>query len=51
MSMSATFKLLESSSQQWLQGLVYLLGNILGSALAIYKCQSMGFYPLTHLIG
>ncbi|XP_042256898.1 ER membrane protein complex subunit 4 [Thunnus albacares] len=47
MSMSATFKLLESSSQQWLQGLVYLIGNLLGSALAIYKCQSMGLLP-TH---
>ncbi|XP_062864726.1 ER membrane protein complex subunit 4 [Trichomycterus rosablanca] len=47
MSMSATFKLLESSSQQWLQGLVYLVGNLLGSALAIYKCQSMGLLP-TH---
>lgn len=41
------FKLLESSSQQWLQGLVYLIGNLLGSALAIYKCQSMGLLP-TH---
>ncbi|KAK3507722.1 hypothetical protein QTP70_034827, partial [Hemibagrus guttatus] len=47
MSMSATFKLLESSSQQWLQGTVYLIGNLLGSALAIYKCQSMGLLP-TH---
>lgn len=47
MSMSATFKLLESSSQQWLQGLVYLIGNLLASALAIYKCQSMGLLP-TH---
>lgn len=41
------FKLLESSSQQWLQGLVYLVGNLLASALAIYKCQSMGLLP-TH---
>ncbi|XP_069044822.1 ER membrane protein complex subunit 4 [Lepisosteus oculatus] len=47
MSMSATFKLLESSSQQWLQGLVYLIGNLLGLALAVYKCQSMGLLP-TH---
>ena len=43
----SAFKLLESSSQQWLQGLVYLVGNLLGSALAIYKCQSMGLLP-TH---
>ncbi|MGH0148126.1 UNVERIFIED_CONTAM: hypothetical protein FKN15_071011 [Acipenser sinensis] len=47
MSVSATFKLLDSSSQQWLQGLVYLIGNLLGLALAIYKCQSMGLLP-TH---
>nr|XP_046174521.1 ER membrane protein complex subunit 4-like isoform X1 [Oncorhynchus gorbuscha] len=47
MSMSATFKLLENSNQQWLQGLVYSVGNLLGSALAIYKCQSMGLLP-TH---
>lgn len=44
---ASAFKLLESSSQQWLQGFVYLIGNLLGSALAIYKCQSMGLLP-TH---
>lgn len=47
LSCVSAFKLLESSSQQWLQGLVYLVGNLLGSALAIYKCQSMGLLP-TH---
>ncbi|XP_061445997.1 ER membrane protein complex subunit 4 isoform X2 [Rhineura floridana] len=47
MSISATFKLLESSSQKFLQGLVYLIGNLLGLALAVYKCQSMGLLP-TH---
>ncbi|XP_029437624.1 ER membrane protein complex subunit 4 isoform X2 [Rhinatrema bivittatum] len=47
MSMSATFKLLESSGQKFLQGLVYLIGNLLGLALAVYKCQSMGLLP-TH---
>lgn len=41
------FKLLESSSQKFLQGLVYLIGNLLGLALAVYKCQSMGLLP-TH---
>lgn len=46
-SCAPAFKLLESSSQQWLQGLVYLIGNLLGAALAIYKCQSMGLLP-TH---
>ncbi|XP_006028256.2 ER membrane protein complex subunit 4, partial [Alligator sinensis] len=47
MAISATFKLLESSSQKFLQGLVYLVGNLLGLALAVYKCQSMGLLP-TH---
>ncbi|KAM9121580.1 ER membrane protein complex subunit 4 isoform 2-T2 [Pangshura tecta] len=47
MAISATFKLLESSSQKFLQGLVYLIGNLLGLALAVYKCQSMGLLP-TH---
>lgn len=47
LAISGTFKLLESSSQQWLQGLVYLIGNLLGLALAIYKCQAMGLLP-TH---
>ncbi|XP_006009869.1 ER membrane protein complex subunit 4 [Latimeria chalumnae] len=47
MSMSATFKMLESSSQKKLQGLVYFVGNLLGLALAVYKCQSMGLLP-TH---
>lgn len=44
---STAFKLLESSSQKFLQGLVYLIGNFLGLALAVYKCQSMGLLP-TH---
>ncbi|XP_014310252.1 ER membrane protein complex subunit 4 [Myotis lucifugus] len=42
-----TFKMLESSSQKFLQGLVYLIGNLMGLALAVYKCQSMGLLP-TH---
>lgn len=41
------FKMLESSSQKFLQGLVYLIGNLMGLALAVYKCQSMGLLP-TH---
>lgn len=44
---SLAFKLLESSGQRFLQGLVYLIGNLLGLALAVYKCQSMGLLP-TH---
>ncbi|XP_069489880.1 ER membrane protein complex subunit 4 [Ambystoma mexicanum] len=47
MAVSATFKMLESSNQKFLQGLVYLIGNLLGLALAVYKCQSMGLLP-TH---
>lgn len=46
-AVSTAFKLLESSSQKFLQGLVYLIGNLLGLALAVYKCQSMGLLP-TH---
>lgn len=44
---STAFKMLESSSQKFLQGLVYLIGNLMGLALAVYKCQSMGLLP-TH---
>lgn len=32
---------------KFLQGLVYLIGNLMGLALAVYKCQSMGLLP-TH---
>lgn len=31
----------------WLQKFVYILGNLLGIGLALYKCQSMGLLP-TH---
>uniref|UniRef100_A0A8C4QAU3 ER membrane protein complex subunit 4 n=1 Tax=Eptatretus burgeri TaxID=7764 RepID=A0A8C4QAU3_EPTBU len=47
MAMSSTLRLLDGSGQQWLQGAVYLIGNLLGLALALYKCQSMGLLP-TH---
>ncbi|NXI37702.1 EMC4 protein, partial [Galbula dea] len=47
MSLSATLKALESSSRRALQGLVFLVGNGLGLALALYKCQAMGLLP-TH---
>ncbi|XP_019482757.1 PREDICTED: ER membrane protein complex subunit 4 [Hipposideros armiger] len=46
-SQICAFKMLESSSQKFLQGLVYLIGNLMGLALAVYKCQSMGLLP-TH---
>ncbi|XP_034854896.1 ER membrane protein complex subunit 4-like [Mirounga leonina] len=42
MAISATFKMLKL-----LQGLMYLIGNLMGLALAVYKCQSMGLLP-TH---
>ncbi|ELW70807.1 Transmembrane protein 85 [Tupaia chinensis] len=45
LAISATFKMLESSSQNLLQGLVYLIGNLTGLALAVYKHQSMGLLP------
>ncbi|XP_030824637.1 ER membrane protein complex subunit 4 [Molothrus aeneus] len=45
MSLSATLKALESSSRRALQGLVFLVGNGLGLALALYKCQAMGLLP------
>nr|XP_032800630.1 ER membrane protein complex subunit 4 isoform X3 [Petromyzon marinus]XP_032800631.1 ER membrane protein complex subunit 4 isoform X3 [Petromyzon marinus] len=47
MAMSSTFKLLEGSTRPRLQGAVYLVGNVLGLALAVYKCQAMGLLP-TH---
>ncbi|XP_064359418.1 ER membrane protein complex subunit 4 [Dromaius novaehollandiae] len=47
LSLGATLKVLESSSQTALQGLVFLVGNGLGLALALYKCQAMGLLP-TH---
>ncbi|NXQ95603.1 EMC4 protein, partial [Sagittarius serpentarius] len=40
MSLSAS-----DSSRRALQGLVFLVGNGLGLALALYKCQAMGLLP------
>lgn len=42
---SPALKALESSSRRALQGLVFLVGNGLGLALALYKCQAMGLLP------
>ncbi|KAM5322288.1 ER membrane protein complex subunit 4-like [Glossophaga mutica] len=42
-----SFKMLESSNQKFLQGLVYLIGKLMGLSLAVYKCQPMGLLP-TH---
>ena len=46
LTIQSTFKLIEGT-QHLLQKLIYLLGNLLGLALALYKCQSMGLLP-TH---
>ena len=42
----AAFKMIEGN-QALLQRIVYFVGNLLGLALAIYKCQVMGLLP-TH---
>uniref|UniRef100_A0A8C2N8J6 ER membrane protein complex subunit 4 n=1 Tax=Cricetulus griseus TaxID=10029 RepID=A0A8C2N8J6_CRIGR len=38
---------ISSSNQKFLQGLIYLIGNLMGLALAVYKCRSLGLLP-TH---
>ncbi|PSN42208.1 ER membrane protein complex subunit 4 [Blattella germanica] len=43
-SMQNTFKMIEGSHAIG-QKLVYLLGNIVSMALALYKCHSMGLLP------
>nr|SVE92730.1 EOG090X0GNX [Megafenestra aurita] len=45
-SMNQTFKMLEGT-QAFGQILVYILGQLVGLGLALYKCQSMGLLP-TH---
>ena len=49
-SINSTFKALdanESALANLGQKIVYVLGNLINIALAIYKCQSMGLLP-TH---
>lgn len=48
-SIGGTFKQLEQEigSRMILQKAAYILGNLLGVALALYKCHSMGLLP-TH---
>ncbi|XP_054164516.1 ER membrane protein complex subunit 4-like [Oppia nitens] len=41
---NTTFKMIEGH-QAILQKLIYLIGNLLCVALALYKCQSMGLLP------
>lgn len=45
-SLQSTFQTIEGS-QAPIQRFVYLIGNLAGIALALYKCQSMGLLP-TH---
>ncbi|XP_072168859.1 ER membrane protein complex subunit 4-like [Diadema setosum] len=47
MSLKATYKMLEGSPQALIQKIVYFIANLLGIALALYKCSSMGLLP-TH---
>ena len=47
MGIRATMKMLSLSDQYVLQTFVYLVGNCLALALAVYKCNSMGLLP-TH---
>lgn len=42
----STFKMMETSSAI-LQMIVYVFGNLVNMALALYKCHSMGLLP-TH---
>ena len=41
-AVSAAFKMLGSLSQKFLQGLVYLIGNLMVLALGVCECQSTG---------
>jgi len=45
-TINSVFKLIEGG-QHLVQKFIYLLGNVLCLALALYKCQSMGLLP-TH---
>ncbi|KAH7642366.1 ER membrane protein complex subunit 4 [Dermatophagoides farinae] len=45
-SFNKTFKLIEGN-QAIMQKLIYIIGNLAGIALALYKCKSMGLLP-TH---
>ena len=44
---STAYKMLDGSPAAWAQKSVYFVSNLLGIALALYKCSSMGLLP-TH---
>lgn len=46
MSLKTTFKMLEGSPQAYIQMFVFFVSNLLGIALALYKCSSMGLLPI-----
>ena len=45
MAYKSSFKMLDVDSQAILQKIVWVLGNWLGIAIALYKCHSMGLLP------
>ena len=47
MGLRATTNILSLSDQWFLQTFVYIVGNLLALALAVFKCNSMGLLP-TH---
>ncbi|XP_033626289.1 ER membrane protein complex subunit 4-like [Asterias rubens] len=47
LAIKTTAKMLEASPQALVQKIVYFVSNLLGIALALYKCSSMGLLP-TH---
>lgn len=44
-SMSKAFEAIESGQYSILQKLIYLFGNLVNLAIALYKCHSMGLLP------
>lgn len=44
-AMSKAFETIESGQNSVLQKLVYILGNLVNFAVALYKCHSMGILP------
>lgn len=47
MAIKQTTKMLDGSPAAWAQKSIYFVSNLLGIALALYKCSSMGLLP-TH---
>lgn len=45
MTMSKAFEAIEPGQYSFLQKLVYLFGNLVNLAIALYKCHSMGLLP------